>query len=91
MIVFVIRIHSICEEHEKEAYTHAKMQVLTLQHGLQIRVAYSQLARQAEIPFAVERLFYLGLIQGQWSSFYIFVINQISSIRSYCWTSPLRQ
>ncbi len=40
MIMFVIRIHSICEEHEKEAYTRAKMQVLTLQHGLQSRIAY---------------------------------------------------
>ncbi len=62
MIMFVICIHSICEEYEKEAYTHAKMQVLTVQHGLQRRVAYSQLARHAEIPVAVERLFYLGLI-----------------------------
>ncbi len=32
---------------------------------VQSRVAYSQLARHAEIPVAVERLFYLGLIQGQ--------------------------
>ena len=53
------------------------MQVLTVQHGLQSKVANSQFARYAEIPVAVERLFYLGLIQGQWSSFYILVINQI--------------
>jgi hypothetical protein len=33
-ITFVVW-HSICEEYEKEAYTHAKMQVLTVQHGLQ--------------------------------------------------------
>jgi hypothetical protein len=61
MIMFVIfRLgHSIGKEYEKEDYTHAKMQVLTIQHGLQSRVAYSQLARHAAIPVAVERLFIL--------------------------------
>ncbi len=77
MIMFVICINSIGEEFEKETYTHANMQVLAIQHGLQGRVAHSQLARNAEFPVTVQRLFYLGLIQGQWSSFCNLVIYQI--------------
>ena len=39
------------------------MQVRTVDHGLQCRVADTQFTRNAEVPVTVQSLFYLGLIE----------------------------
>ena len=53
----------------KDAYCHAKVQVLVVQHGLQCRVAYPQFTRNAEVSVSVQCLFYFGLGHGNWARF----------------------
>ena len=55
----------------KDAYCHAKVQVLVVQHGLQCRVAYPQFTRNAEVSVSVQCLFYFGLVHGNWARFCI--------------------
>ena len=53
------------------------MQVRTVEHGLQCRVADTQFTRNAEVPITVQSLFYLGLIHFQRSRLRIICTNHI--------------
>ena len=58
-------------------YRYAMMQVRTVDHGLQCRVADTQFTRNAEVPVTVQSLFYHGLIQFHRSSITVVCIKHI--------------